>query len=90
MFSISPSGKNARNMHMLVSDFFPLSNEAFEGLEMPVPRNMSAVLENEFGDLDLCRSSRFDHRTESWHPRVTISCDKFSEVYLFVHRLNGE
>ena len=82
---ILPSGKNAVPI-MYVSNVFPLCNENFEGLVMPVPRNMRTVLKTEFGDLDLCRCHSLDHKTGLRNKVVTIHCNKLFNIYPFVNR----
>ena len=85
MSLISPSGKKGVPV-MPLSNVFPLYNETFEGLMMPVPRNMRAVLKTEYGDLNLCRCHSLDHKTGLRNEIVTIHCNKLFNIYPFVNR----
>ena len=85
LLAVSPSGQNVKHI-MPLYDIFPLDYELFEGLLMPVPRNMRSYLKKKFGSLDLCRSPSYVHKTESHCSSVGLNCTKLFNIYPFVHR----
>lgn len=68
------------------SDIFPVVYRLFNGLCLPVPRNIRVVLEQNY-DIDRCQSPKFDHFTNSKLPvrrRLNIRCVKLYPWFPFV------
>lgn len=69
-------------------DVFPLEFRLFNGLCMPVPKNIFVILEQNY-DVDRCQSPSFNHLTNSRVPskrRLNLPCNKLYAWFPFVFR----
>lgn len=67
-------------------DVFPLEFRLFNGLCMPVPKNIRVILEQNY-DVDRCQSPSFNHLTNSRVPskrRLNLPCNKLYAWFPFV------
>ncbi|XP_062577793.1 uncharacterized protein LOC134239631 [Saccostrea cucullata] len=70
------------------SDVFPLDYRLFNGLCLPVPKNIKVILEQNY-EIDRCQSPKFDHLTNNRIPskkRMNIPCNKLFSRFPFVFR----
>ncbi|XP_061173406.1 uncharacterized protein LOC133182576 [Saccostrea echinata] len=70
------------------SDIFPLAYRLFNGMCLPVPRNMKVIIEQNY-EIDRCQSPKFDHFTNGRIPpkkRLNIPCNKLYSRFPFVFR----
>ena len=75
-------GRNVKSV-VPTNDVLPLDYKPFEGMMMPVPRNMLSYLERTGGrSIELCRSLSYSHKTEfEERPAVTINCTDLLHIY---------
>ena len=70
------------------SDIFPVRNEIFENMFLPVPRHMEVYLNRKYKMNEICSSSEWSHKKGSVpaYPPVRISCNKLVHMYPVVVR----
>lgn len=73
-------------------DVFPFKFRLFNGLCMPVPKNIRVILEQNY-DVDRCQSPSFNHFTNSWIPskrRLNLPCNQLYAWFPFVFHNAGD
>lgn len=73
-------------------DVFPFKFRLFNGLCMPVPKNIRVVLEQNY-DVDRCQSPSFNHFTNSRIPskrRLNLPCNQLYAWFPFVFHNAGD
>lgn len=73
-------------------DVFPFKFRLFNGLCMPVPKNIRVILEQNY-DVDRCQSPSFNHFTNSRIPskrRLNLPCNQLYAWFPFVFHNAGD
>lgn len=73
-------------------DVFPFKFRLFNGLCMPVPKNIRVILEQNY-DVDRCQSPSFNHLTNSRIPskrRLNLPCNQLYAWFPFVFHNAGD
>ncbi|KAI8798875.1 hypothetical protein BgiMline_023098 [Biomphalaria glabrata] len=64
-------------------DTYPLSTGQYEGIYVPVPKNIDQIVKNRY-DFDVCQSRGMDHKTSLVYPWSSISkvpCSSLTYLY---------
>ncbi|GFN82168.1 lipopolysaccharide cholinephosphotransferase licd [Plakobranchus ocellatus] len=65
-------------------DVFPLSQTSFEGLQLPVPRRTSAIVQSSF-NIRMCESPSMSHRLHVAQRVSRIPCSELTYLYKMFH-----
>lgn len=77
------SNTSSQNKSYILSDFFPLRSNLFEGIPMSLPNKPDAILEKMYGKdwNEVCISSSYDHRKkQSFRNSYKIDCKKLNQL----------
>ncbi|RUS87537.1 hypothetical protein EGW08_004713 [Elysia chlorotica] len=70
-----------RKFMFRLEDVFPLQLAPFEGLMVPVPRRLRAVLEHQFVDPTVCVSQHMNHKNGTHFHLLKVPCRDLADIY---------